>query len=1245
MRFTFIKGLIVAAAALLCVGASAQNKTNPFTGIAWPANCNASGTVAYNFLTNTCFPAGSSVAPIIYRGVWSSTTTYAKNDAVAYGGNQYISLQASNLNQNPATATTFWALLLSNGSVTSIVPSATVTCTPLISGKCTGDITLTSAAGGSTPGGPSLAWQFNNGGSLGGTSAVATDSTAQAILLTATNPAIFDFPNITTGPASTVLGIHATYTGANSNPSMVNNTIDDSQTGWSYGNVANLSAAGPWAVAKGQQDTANFYSPGINNQHANISNGYSVGDYQGGGYYGYGFCDGGAISASDEGCTGETLHDGQNTIFMIGTASTGATTGTQSLPIVNTNRVVSAKAYVLDVSAATITGSITGNRAQIGTTGLYAFPISATVTPSTAYGPLTCGGSGLIQPNPGGSSANASCTANSIAGTSGSGFANGKACLASAFPEQVIISNVTAISGASQTMTITYRNPHRNPATNIPNHLFQGGPCGQFYVTDLSKAMPQHFGTSYNIFGATDSSHLVMGCAQLGGLNNCTSLGFVTPLAITNLSKSGTTVTATVGGSVPLFNLQATALIASCSDASLNGTVTNVTNPTPTILQWTQSGGGSTCPTATISLPIMNSFKAYWGAEAVQTQTGAAPCTTACTIPLEPNSVPWASGHAIEQPLHYTYMDTGRWLISQSYNINNLGFQEGDYQIYQGEGKTGTGGFQPELTILQDPNDPCVLYKGCGGYLDAPSQWVHKTGSALAGTVYDYPPMNGGALTLVGCAENRLGACNLTTQDLALFQMQGGFTLGTVTSWAITGGNTLTVNFTNPGVTLNPLGGQHFSLGGFAEPYLNHTFLINSATSTSVVATLIQANASATETGNIVFNGFGFRGARITWNPDLARLTIPGELLANSISTASLNPEAIHVGDTNAAGAVYFRRNLNSDAASIQLGNLFSADNYLCVNTAETGCIDPTDQTYTPSGTLGALTLEARGTAQMNNLAISQGTPTNLAQGTYVGTAGTTDYQYLLLINSPDGTQGSFGNGFSKVSAAAATLDSSHHILQPCPAALQLGMTAGSTYELISVNLTSNVVYDVGPCAVGTTVNDIGAGTPISIPVAPYNGIGGWGTAYVNPHGSIRFLATQSSRTAFDVAFSNPSAGKMSCDSSTIGDGLCNLIVGLYSTSANCSSVASPAVCGAAPAGQVQVAAAATTLQINTTAVTANSRVGCLAYSTAGITPPSNLASLLPPSISAITPGTSFTLAIPVAPATSPVNVQYCLIN
>lgn len=88
-----------------------------------------------------------------------------------------------------------------------------------------------------------------------------------------------------------------------------------------------------------------------------------------------------------------------------------------------------------------------------------------------------------------------------------------------------------------------------------------------------------------------------------------------------------------------------------------------------------------------------------------------------------------------------------------------------------------------------------------------------------------------------------------------------------------------------------------------------------------------------------------------------------------------------------------------------------------------------------------------------------------------------------------------------------------------------------------------------------------------------------------------------------------------------------------YSTVTNCSSVASPAVCGSAAAGSVLIPTGTTseTLTVNTTAVTANSQIIFYPDDTLGTrlstTCNSTLATLVGGSfISARTPGTSFTI-------------------
>lgn len=96
----------------------------------------------------------------------------------------------------------------------------------------------------------------------------------------------------------------------------------------------------------------------------------------------------------------------------------------------------------------------------------------------------------------------------------------------------------------------------------------------------------------------------------------------------------------------------------------------------------------------------------------------------------------------------------------------------------------------------------------------------------------------------------------------------------------------------------------------------------------------------------------------------------------------------------------------------------------------------------------------------------------------------------------------------------------------------------------------------------------------------------------------------------------------------------------------NCTSGASPAVCGASVVGGVAVAAAATSLVVNTTAVTAKSRIVITMDSSLGtdlgITcNTTNIAAW----VSARTAGTSFTITTASGPVTNPMCLSYHILN
>lgn len=97
-----------------------------------------------------------------------------------------------------------------------------------------------------------------------------------------------------------------------------------------------------------------------------------------------------------------------------------------------------------------------------------------------------------------------------------------------------------------------------------------------------------------------------------------------------------------------------------------------------------------------------------------------------------------------------------------------------------------------------------------------------------------------------------------------------------------------------------------------------------------------------------------------------------------------------------------------------------------------------------------------------------------------------------------------------------------------------------------------------------------------------------------------------------------------------------------------CISSANPAVCGSSPAGFFVIAAAAGTVVVDTTVVTANSQIGVAEDLSLGSALGVTCNTATAPGFSAPTartPGTSFTFAVTNAPATNPDCFSYFIIN
>lgn len=128
--------------------------------------------------------------------------------------------------------------------------------------------------------------------------------------------------------------------------------------------------------------------------------------------------------------------------------------------------------------------------------------------------------------------------------------------------------------------------------------------------------------------------------------------------------------------------------------------------------------------------------------------------------------------------------------------------------------------------------------------------------------------------------------------------------------------------------------------------------------------------------------------------------------------------------------------------------------------------------------------------------------------------------------------------------------------------------------------------------------------------------------------------------------------GVITIDAAGCGTGGGTLVAHNHKFDAFCNSSASPAVCSNYTAGYVVIAAGATTVQVNTTAVSATSMIQLTRNnSLGGLVSPAvtcNTQSSLvlgTPYVSAVSQANSFTVAVDVAPTTNPLCVNYTMLN
>ncbi len=619
--------------------------------------------------------------------------------------------------------------------------------------------------------------------------------------------------------------------------------------GMNYGNGP--GAVNLWTTSQPNYWTFHFNRRGITQYQSMNVQKRATGDFAG--YYTneiYGV--GGLTGASDEGGVGSKINGGETFGYYTGTATAGAATGSTTLPITSGTQTCDG-CFMYDASKAGASGHFTGLPTQVtlGTAKYWSEPIDTPVTPSTAYGVPVCT---LPQLTDQTVPQTVACTVTGALGSTGV-FVNGVASLSGSYAEQVAIT-VNPPSGGSQTVNVTYRNPH----VSGQFILWQGGTAQGMvqvspFITSIIGA-----GVVYGetVFGAPDSTHLAASIA-LGGGETAPDTNWIRTAGLGTITKSGTTATAALNDFASTFvpfNNAATAVIsntAGCTGGSMDGTITAVKVDFLTqIITWTDATASTGCTSGNIGFPVSNfAYQLYPYAEQI------AAGDVATQVSLEPNKVPFASGDSLVEPHPPTFGYNAQWVDTSITNPNPHAGNAGYFHTYKGAGINSS--FYP---IRLYNLNACAMYTGCGGSIYAP-QWLALQGpnnGTIASTVPLDPnqwAMRFDCMLGYNTTPFALGIC--TDTENVLTMPLGNITLDRSSGWNFTGaGLHITGNFVADGnmTSASAITGKSFKttnlVSDAANPYTVGEQFNNTSCKGLVFGTFDSLPSFAlTETGRI----------------------------------------------------------------------------------------------------------------------------------------------------------------------------------------------------------------------------------------------------------------------------------------------------------------------------------------------------------------------------------------------------------
>jgi hypothetical protein len=453
--------------------------------------------------------------------------------------------------------------------------------------------------------------------------------------------------------------------------------------------------------------TGNYNTQGQHVQVGNKVNCYGVGDCLAGGQFIV--TDGGLRDSADEGTHPFDLQVLEDSSTFAGTCTSGCTTGSTQVTIASTADAGTQGdgRFLIDKNPADVisTGSLIGGTTTFSPLANFSgtsFPVSVFVelaAPAVAQPRNVAPGTVTLPIATSGAPSGFAVSTAALPAT-------GVACLAETIGgiANFEMANYSVVDGTHVQLTL-------NRVHGTATAMAVGGMCGYGLeeTVDTVGAVRQVF----PVLGSSSATSLYYagGVANIVGVKGQTGAFLNDTFSVASISRTGNvvTVTATANFADDVNGLSMT--VSGVADSSYDGTYT-VTTTGPNTLTYADTGANSTSSGG--SLNVLTGGYALYPLAEVLSVYDAATKSVDGAMTLGANTVPWASGDAVEEP-HFH-------LQRVAADVEYVTQYEPRDTARQSAGKTYQGKVSNYLVGWEISNaDPATDYMGSGGTLTPPT--------------------------------------------------------------------------------------------------------------------------------------------------------------------------------------------------------------------------------------------------------------------------------------------------------------------------------------------------------------------------------------------------------------------------------------------------------------------------------------------------------------------------------------------